>query len=134
MNNNEDIINLPHYVSKKRPKMSLEARSAQFAPFAALTGYSEAIKETTRLTDKKIELNDDEKMLIDLKLHEISNKLSEKPIIEILYFVKDKKKKGGTYHTKKGLVTKIDLYNNCLFFNKQKIDFDDILNIDFINK
>ena len=59
MNNNyDDIINLPHYVSKKRPQMSMEARSAQFAPFAALSGYDEQVKETARLTDKKIELED----------------------------------------------------------------------------
>lgn len=51
----DDIINLPHHVSKKHPKMSLEARSAQFAPFAALTGYQEAIKETDKLVIDKFE-------------------------------------------------------------------------------
>ena len=55
MNNYDDIINLPHHVSKKHPRMSLEARSAQFAPFAALTGYDEVIEETTRLSEQKVE-------------------------------------------------------------------------------
>ena len=69
MNKNyDDIINLPHYVSKKRPQMSIEARSAQFAPFAALTGYDEKVKETARLTDRKIELEDGQKEILNNKL------------------------------------------------------------------
>ena len=66
MNKNyEDIITLPHYESKKHPRMSLEARSAQFAPFSALTGYEDAVKETARLTDKKIEIDDGLKQILN---------------------------------------------------------------------
>ena len=71
MNNLEiykDIINLPHHVSKKHPQMSLEARSAQFAPFAALVGYDSLVHETARLTDEKIEINEEEKEIIDSQL------------------------------------------------------------------
>ena len=69
MNNNyDDIIDLPHYVSKKRPQMSIEARSAQFAPFAALSGYDEAVKETARLTDKRLEIDDGLKSILNNKL------------------------------------------------------------------
>ena len=63
----DDIINLPHYISKKHPQMSIEARSAQFAPFSALTGYDEAIKETARLTDKRIEIDDGLKIILNNK-------------------------------------------------------------------
>ena len=66
--NYEDIINLPHYTSKKYPRMSLEARSAQFAPFAALTGYDEVLIETARLTNERIEIDETIKVIIDLKL------------------------------------------------------------------
>lgn len=128
-NNYDDIINLPHHKSKKHPQMTLEARSAQFAPFSALTGYSDAVKETARLTDEKIELNDDDIEIINMKLNIIENKIKEKPEVEIVYFVKDKKKSGGSYVTKKARVTKIDLYNNCLYLSKQKVYFDDILDI-----
>ena len=68
MNNYDDIINLPHHVSSKRPQMTLENRAAQFAPFSALTGYSEAIKETGRLTNKKIEIDEEEKIILNTKL------------------------------------------------------------------
>lgn len=63
----EDIINLPHHVSPKRPQMSMQDRAAQFSPFAALTGYEDAIKETGRLTDVKIELSDEDRELLDQK-------------------------------------------------------------------
>ena len=59
--NYEDIINLPHHVSSKRPQMSMLDRAAQFSPFAALTGYDDAIHETGRLTDEKIDLSEEEK-------------------------------------------------------------------------
>ena len=120
----DDIINLPHYVSEKHKQMSLEARSVQFAPFAALTGYSEAIRETARVTDKKIELDDDSKSIIDMKLHIILKKIDTKPEIKVLHFIKDKKKSGGAYQLNKGHVTKIDLYNSCLYLIDKKIYFD----------
>lgn len=109
--------------------MTLEARSAQFAPFSALTGYNEAVKETARLTDEKIELNDDDIEIINMKLNVIENKIKEKPEVDIVYFVKDKNKSGGTYITRTARVTKIDLYNNCIYLAKHKIYFDDILDI-----
>ena len=69
MNKNyDDIINLPHFESKKHPRMSLEARSAQFAPFAALTGYDEFIRETSRLTNERIEIDESLKIILDGKL------------------------------------------------------------------
>lgn len=97
MNNYDDIINLPHYESKIRKRMSLEARSAQFAPFAALTGYDNKVKETARLTDKKIELTDEEYNLINSKLQIIKDHIKEQPEIIFTIFIKDKLKDGGKY-------------------------------------
>ena len=88
MNKYDDIINLPHYESKTRKRMSLEARSAQFAPFAALTGYDDKVKETARRTDKRIELSDEEYNIINTKLQIIK----EQPEINFVIFVKDKLK------------------------------------------
>ena len=117
MNNLEiykDIINLPHHVSKKHPQMSLEARSAQFAPYAALVGYDGLVRETARLTEEKIEINEEEKELLDNKLQLIRMQISEKPEATITYFVKDLRKSGGKYITTVGNVKKIDDYKGTL--------------------
>ena len=93
MNNYDDIINLEHYEPKRHPRMSIESRSAQFAPFAALTGHNDAIKETERLTTKRIELSDFDKKLINNKLLLIDKLKSEKPLITFTHFVYDNKQK-----------------------------------------
>ena len=131
MNKNyEDIINLPHYESKKHPRMSLEARSAQFAPFAALTGYEDAVKETARLTDKKIEIDEGLKQILNNKLQYILENNDANPEITFTYFISDKKKTGGKYIEKEGIVKKIDHINGfVLLKDKSKIKIDDIINI-----
>ena len=131
MNKNyEDIINLSHYESKKHPRMSLEARSAQFAPFAALTGYEDAVKETTRLTDKKIEIDEGLKQILNNKLQYILENNDANPEITFTYFISDKKKTGGKYIEKEGIVKKIDHINGfVLLKDKSKIKIDDIINI-----
>lgn len=131
MNNYEDIINLNHYNPKFHPRMSIYNRSAQFAPFAALTGYDEAVAEVSRLTDDKIELNDDLRNFIDIKLHIIEKHIKEKSIVKILYFEKDKRKQGGKYIEYSGIVKRIDLINKFIIFeDKFKIGLEVILNID----
>ena len=98
MNKNyDDIINLPHYVSKKHPQMSIESRSAQFAPFSALIGYDEAIKETARLTDKRIEIDEGLKNILNNKLQYILENIKLNPEITFTYFVYDNKKSGVKY-------------------------------------
>ena len=94
----EDIINLPHHVSAVHPPMPLSDRAAQFAPFAALTGYGEVIKETARQTDRKPELTEDEKQALDYKLQMAVSLPGEKPMVTVTYFVPDRKKAGGSYH------------------------------------
>lgn len=130
MNNYEDIINLPHHVSKKHPQMSIWSRSAQFAPFAALTGYDEAVKETARLTDKRLEIDEGLKNILNDKLQYILENKSLQPEITFTYFVYDNKKSGGKYIEKTGVVKKIDLNEKYIILkDKTKISIDEIINI-----
>lgn len=133
MNNWEiykDIINLPHHVSKKHPQMSLEARSAQFAPFAALVGYDALVHETARLTDDKIEINEEEKEIIDSQLQLIKQHISDRPKVTITYFVEDKRKAGGEYVTAEANVKKIDDYKNSIVMeNGLEIPIENILKL-----
>ncbi len=112
----DDIMDLPHHVSKKHPQMSLLNRAAQFSAFAALTGHADAIQETARLTDSFVELNEDQKEQLDEQLQLIRENLEQKPECEITYFQPDERKKGGTYVTVCGRITKIDAYNRQIIF------------------
>lgn len=106
----EDILDLPHHVSRKRPQMSLGDRAAQFSPFAAVVGHEEAIKETARRTDRRKELDETEKAMIDAQLREIEVNLPNGSEIEIEYFLPDERKAGGKYLIKIGKVKKFDPY------------------------
>lgn len=128
--NYEDIINLPHHVSDKHPQMSIEGRAAQFAPFAALTGYSDAVKETARLTEKRIELDEGLKLQINNKLQKIIENINTNPKITFTYFVYDDKKEGGKYVNKRGIVKKVDIANeHIVLADKTKIPINEIINI-----
>ncbi len=107
-NNYEDIIRLPHHVSPVHPHMPVSDRAAQFAPFAALTGYGDVIKETARQTEEKPELSDDEKELLDHKIQFVCGFPGERPGVLITYFVPDERKSGGAYHTAGGRIRRID--------------------------
>lgn len=130
MNKYEDIINLSRPESK-HPRMSLYQRSAQFAPFAALTGYEGQVKETARLTDQKIELDEEMKTLLDLKIQIVQALITKNPEIEITYFIKDENKDGGKYTTIFDNIKKIDDYNGQFIMSTGlKIDVKEILSID----
>ena len=123
----DDIINLPHHVSKLHPRMSIQNRAAQFAPFSALTGYDSEIREIVRLTDKKIELEDEMKEEINRKLQEIKKDVSKGINVNFTYFIKDKLKEGGAYITTYGIVKKIDEANRIVVLDTQEeIPIDDI--------
>ena len=122
-----DIINLPHHQSATRPHMPVEDRAAQFSPFAALTGYDAAVKETARLTDMRIELDEYRKEALNQQLNRIKAGLSRQsrgqlndsyteviPRAAITYFVPDERKAGGAYVTIKGVVRKIKEYEQLL--------------------
>ena len=110
----DDIINLPHPEPQKHPRMSLENRAAQFSPFAALTGHNEAIKETERLTDQKIELEEDAITDINRTLMWIKDNIKSKPEVVVTYFVPDYKKSGGKYITATVNIVKIDELNHTV--------------------
>jgi methanogenic corrinoid protein MtbC1 len=126
----DDIINLPHHTSKKHPQMSLEQRSAQFAPFAALTGYDGQVKETARLTNERIEIDEEVKLIINNKLQEIQNKITSKPQVTIIYFVPDKRKTGGEYVSVTGIIKNIDEYKHeIVMIDNSRISIEDIIDI-----
>lgn len=110
----DDIINLPHPVSTKHPRMAPLDRAAQFSPFAALTGHEAAIKETARLTDERAELDESSKELLDMRLQTIREHLAEKPEAAVTFFEPDQKKSGGTYVTVTGRIKRIDEYEGKL--------------------
>ena len=110
MNKYSDIINRPRHVSKKHPHMSLYDRAAQFSPFAALTGYDAAVKETARLTDERIELDENRKSFLNDKLQMIAENLQEHPVVSITYFQPDERKAGGSYVNVTDKAKKIDEY------------------------
>ena len=123
----DDIINLPHHQSKNHPHMSLYDRAAQFAPFAALTGYDDAVKEARRLTDSKPELDENQLEELDQKLADLMTCIEEHPEVTITYFEPDDKKEGGAYVTCVGKIKKIDGYKRRLIFEDSKdINIDNI--------
>lgn len=131
----DDIINMPHHVSLTRPQMSIEARAAQFAPFAALTGYGDVIKETARLTNDKKDIDEALKQILDDKLQEIRARINEHLYVKFTYFVPDTRKDGGEYVKVNGIVKKIDDYaKNVVMENGKIIPIDEILDIEFKQK
>lgn len=127
----EDIIHLPHHVSKTRPQMSMIDRAAQFSPFAALTGYDAAIKETGRLTDERTDLGEETKAMLDMKQHYLLAVISDQPEITVTYFVPDERKAGGAYVTVTGNLKRIDEYERLLILtNGKKIPMDEIADIE----
>ncbi len=126
----EDIIHLPHHVSSKRDHMSVANRAAQFSPFAALTGFDGAIKETARLTEEKVDLDETAKTLLDQKLTILQEQLSSHQEIEIVFFQPDEIKAGGAYNSIVGSVKKIDAYERIVvMYNGTKIKIEDIVDI-----
>lgn len=131
MGSYDDIINHPHYVSKTRPQMSMLDRAAQFSPFAALTGYDAAIKETRRLTADKLELDDDTKTLLNMKQAYLMEIINEQPEITVSYFLPDSKKAGGEYVTISGNLKRFDEYERMLILTDgHKIPLEDIADIE----
>jgi len=123
----KDIIDLPHHVSAIRPRMSMIDRAAQFSPFAALTGYDAAIKETGRLTDRRIELSEEERAVLDRKQSILMEHLTSRPEVTVTYFVPDEYKEGGAYVTVTGQAKKVDEVNRLLILTDgTRITLDEI--------
>ena len=125
----KDIIMLSRPLSK-RPKMSLNDRAAQFAPFAALIGFDDTIEETNRLTTPKHELNEEEQNILDAKMRILIANIHVLPTVEITYFIKDKFKSGGAYVTVRGVVNKIDTFKRVIsLYDGTAISLDDLIEI-----
>ena len=132
MNNDKysSIIDLPYRKSLRHTPMTLEARSAQFAPFAALTGYEDGIIEAARRTERKISLDESYVDALNTKLQWLEDNISIKPEVTITYFVPDKRKSGGSYATIKGCVRRIDAVNQVVILtDKTEIYLSEILSI-----
>lgn len=128
----DDIIDLPHHVSTTRPRMSRLDRAAQFAPFAALTGYGAAIKEKARLTDERVELGEYELMELNAGIHILTERIDEYPQVEITYFKPDEHKDGGAYLTVKSRAKRLNEYDRFILLEDgTEIPFDDIYKIEF---
>ena len=120
-NSYDDIINLPHPVSKNHPQMPFRDRAAQFAPFAALTGHDAAIKETARLTDERLELSEEVIAQLNEKINIIRNNIGIEQNVSITYFIPDEKKAGGSYVTYSGIVKKVDEYEHTMIMTDQTV-------------
>ena len=126
-----DIIDKQHHVSKKHKSMSMVERAAQFSPFAALTGYEAAVKETARLTDDREELDEDEKTRLNAQLQKISARLQEQPEVMVTYFAPDERKTGGARQTYRGRLRKIDRNRKMLIMVDQtELPIENLLNIE----
>ena len=128
--NYDDIIDLPHPVSEKYPRLSKAQRAAQFNPFAALTGYDAAVDEASRLTEEERFLDEESVNEINSILFDLKMRLKEKPQATICYFEPDDRKAGGAYRTLTGKVEKIDEYNGTIQIDKKTVDLNRIMTIE----
>ena len=127
----KDIIDMEHPTSKKHKRMSLYARAAQFAPFAALTGHDDALKETARLTEERVELDEDTLARLNERLNIVAENISSDAEVFITYFLPDEYKDGGSYPTIKGVVKRIDEYENVIIMTDgQKIPINQIYGLE----
>lgn len=131
MNQYDDILHLPHFVSKNHKPMSNINRAAQFTPFSALAGHEEAVIETARKTNEKIILDDSKIEMLNQKLQQINENLPMNSPISITYFKQDERKEGGNYITIFSIIKKIDVIQQVLILEDKKIiKFIDIYSIE----
>ncbi len=131
-----DILRIPHHQSDRHPRMTLLNRAAQFSPFAALTGYDDAIMETGRLTDKKRELSEEEQHILNERMAMLEEHLSglskgeERPEVEIEYYVPDGRKAGGSYNRATVRVKRVDeVVRELVLTNGQRIPLDNLFSL-----
>lgn len=134
----DDIINLPHHVSITHPPMSMESRAAQFAPFAALTGYEDAVNETARLTTARRKLDENAKVQLDMKIQIVRQMLRGEiesgeinRSIKVTYFVEDDRKEGGAYIVEDSPIKRIDTYGQRLIMESgAAIPIEDVTDLE----
>ena len=127
MTEHDDIIDLPRPKSKHEP-MPMSDRAAQFSPFAALTGYGDAIDETARLTDARIELSEEERAELDYKQQYLAT--LDAPTVTVTYFVPDERKSGGAYVTHTGVLKRVDEIERMVVFKDGlRVPLDEVMDI-----
>ena len=127
MSEYDDIIDLPRPKSKHEP-MPMSDRAAQFSPFAALTGYGDAIDETARLTDRRIELSEEESAELDYKQQYLAT--LDSPTVTVTYFVPDERKTGGAYVTHTGVLKRVDEVERMVVFKDGlRVPLDEVMDI-----
>ena len=130
-NSYDDILHLPHPEPKKRKRMSMLDRAAQFSPFAALTGYDAVIRETGRATDRGFELAEDGALMLDEALRGLEARLEQRPEVTVCCFVPDERKAGGAYRAVTGRVKALDRLNQIILMEDgARIPFGRILEIE----
>lgn len=128
----DDIIRLPHPISRKRKQMPLLDRAAQFAPFAALTGYEAVIAETGRLTESEFEWTEDGKELLNRKLRLLSDRIGERIRVTVTQYVPDQRKAGGAYRETRGILRRVDAQRQVLVLEPgAAIPFDRIYELEW---
>lgn len=127
----KDILYLPHHVSDHHPRMRQIDRAAQFAPFAALTGFGDVISESGRITGQKMDLDENEKTQLDMQIRILAEYVSQQPEVTVTYFVPDPYKDGGEYKTYRGWLKKLDFVSRKLqFMDRTQISVDEICKIE----
>ena len=127
----DDLLDLPHHVSESRPQMPMSDRAAQFSPFAALTGYGDAIAETARLTEQRVELSEEERELLDRKQQYLLSMVTDRPEVTVTYFVPDARKAGGAHVIRSGRLEKVDLSERLMYLTDGTvIALDEIIGIE----
>ena len=126
-----DMMNLPRPVSWRHARMPMEKRAAQFSMFKAVAGYEEEIYEVTRVTDKRIELGEDARIMLNAKLQMVADNMAKHPAVSVTYFVPDKTKEGGEYVTVTGVVDRIDRHRRRIAMRAgEMIPIGEIVDID----
>ncbi len=126
-----DLLELPHPTSSRHPRMARRDRAAQFAPFAALTGYDDAIDETARLTDTQCDLSEERREDLDHRQQLLLAHADRHPIVAVTYFLPDARKAGGSYRIVKGVLSGVDEQARVLMLeNGHRIPLDMIYELD----
>lgn len=109
-----ELLHLPHHRSQTHAPMPRRDRAAQFAPFAALTGFDAQLRETERQTQAQAEPNEDALQELDQSLHTLFACVHTQPAVQVRWFVPDAKKSGGAYKTAAGRVLQLDRNRSLL--------------------
>ena len=127
----DDILHLPHPTSTKHPRMPIGDRAAIFSPFAALTGHGAAIAETARLTEQKIELDEDSRTKLDEKQRMLEKVIAQQPELIVTWFRPDDKNDGGSYFTTTGNLKRTDGVDRVMVMTDgTRIPLDDIIELE----